>query len=111
MLKKLFKVTCVCLLLPVLGACGSPFSSRYAADENLPPHLQATEGRLFTRQGEIKEQRGRYYLSSLGGQPLFGIDRQSYAAQFVNKPVNVTGFFNYDQGSVNVTKITPIRNK
>jgi hypothetical protein len=73
------------------------------ATQQMPSHMQSTEGRLDSAQGVIRAKSGLYYLApTKATSGWFSLDKQSYAKKFAGQTVKVYGFFNYDSKSITV---------
>jgi hypothetical protein len=104
------------LLVSLLAAitlygCGLNSNSELAT-EQLPDHMQSTEGRVSSAQGLITTRNGFYYLSPVGSTTnsagWLRLDKQQYVKQFAGHTVKVCGFFNYDSNSIRVLSIQAV---
>jgi hypothetical protein len=86
----------------ILGG-GNPYVTEQGAHGT-----QSGVGRLNNVQGTIEDRKGYYYLRSSDTGRLWELSNQNAAKKFANSKVSVWGFFNYDQGMIDVDKIYPL---
>jgi hypothetical protein len=94
----------------MLCACGNGTvgSTASSATQQLPSHMQSTEGRLDCAQGVVKTMEGFYYFCPIDSSAWLTLDNQHYAKLFAGQTVKMRGFFNYDSKSISIVSIQPV---
>jgi hypothetical protein len=102
-------ITIVAVFIAVMMPSAVGQNKSDPATQQLPSHIQSTEGRLSSAQGVIRIRSGLYYLAPTNSKNgWLSLDKQSYAKQFAGQSVVVRGYFNYDSNSINVLTLQAV---